>query len=390
MTLSFCLITARVIQKMHGSTASINCCLTIWGWAAHHAWFWDHWRLLGTICTKAEKSVISRKWYSKAWVQDLFISLMKRKNTITMTKTWLAIQEKKEPWKYWKRNCKKLVLQSHLLDCILQTSRHLLDSMDSKQVSKNKKYFPDGKANQKNLQILWEHGLIAEPSYKKKNMTLDGWKNPLTGQIDNSTSLQYLLGQCTDFANELSALQVLGKELGMVVDATPKFHAELAGKGIKYSWGHAKGAYCRMALSERQGRNNFIWLVEKCLDPVEEPNIECVRLMAWHARSYICTYYHLAQQPNHSFLGAQAQQDVQQNNNIAQKQKLLFKERIECLSKQFQTLHCALDFGIGFLSSLITIKKEGILIILTNLQVTMACNIQVLGVHTWWCKYQMY
>jgi len=81
-------------------------------------------------------------------------------------------------------------------------------------------------------------------------------------------------------------------------------------------------------------------------------------------------------------LGAQAQQDVQQNNNIAQQQKLLFKERIECLSKQYQTLHCALDFGRGFLSSLITIKKEGILIILTNLQVTMACNIQVLGVHT--------
>jgi len=80
--------------------------------------------------------------------------------------------------------------------------------------------------------------------------------------------------------------------------------------------------------------------------------------MAQCARSYICTYYHLVQQPNHSFLGAQAQQDVQQNDNIAQQQKLLFKE-IECLSKH----HCTLDFDRGFLSSLMTIKKEGIAIV---------------------------
>jgi len=82
--------------------------------------------------------------------------------------------------------------------------------------------------------------------------------------------------------------------------------------------------------------------------------------MAQCARSYICTYYHLAQQPEHSSLGLQAQQDVQQNDNIAQQQKLLFKE-IECLSKQFQTHHCALDFDRGFLSSQITIKEEGLL-----------------------------
>jgi len=101
-------------------------------------------------------------------------------------------------------------------------------------------------------------------------------KKPLIGQIDNSTLLQYLLGQCTDFANELSTLQVLGKELSMVVDATPKFHAELASKGIEYSWGHAKGMYHWMALLDKQGRNNFIPLVEKCLDPIEELKIEHV------------------------------------------------------------------------------------------------------------------
>jgi len=101
------------------------------------------------------------------------------------------------------------------------------------------------------LQILYEHGLIAESNYQ--SMTLDGRKNPLTGQIDESTSLRHLLAQCADFRNELSALQALGKDLGVVVDSTPKYHAELAGEGIEYSWGHAKGVYRRTQLSHKKG-----------------------------------------------------------------------------------------------------------------------------------------
>jgi len=82
------------------------------------------------------------------------------------------------------------------------------------------------------LQILWERGLIDELNYKA-TMKLDGRKNSLTRLIDESTSLRHLLGKCPDFKNEQSALQVLGQELGVVVDATPKNHAELAGEGIE-------------------------------------------------------------------------------------------------------------------------------------------------------------
>jgi hypothetical protein len=28
--------------------------------------------------------------------------------------------------------------------------------------------------------------------------------------------------------------------LGITVDFTPKFHAEIAGEGVEYSWGHSK------------------------------------------------------------------------------------------------------------------------------------------------------
>jgi len=75
--------------------------------------------------------------------------------------------------------------------------------------------------------------LIAESNYKE--MTLDGCKNPAMGQIEAGESLQQLLGKCSDFAEELSALQVLGQELGVLVDFTPKYHTELAGEGIEYT-----------------------------------------------------------------------------------------------------------------------------------------------------------
>jgi len=67
------------------------------------------------------------------------------------------------------------------------------------------------------LLILWKCRLIAESNYK--TMTLNGCENPLTGQIDKSMSLWCLLGKCTDFQKELNALQALGVDLGVIVDA---------------------------------------------------------------------------------------------------------------------------------------------------------------------------
>jgi len=42
------------------------------------------------------------------------------------------------------------------------------------------------------------------------------------------------------------------------VESTPKYHAELAGEGIEYSWGYAKNACCWAPLAQKKGRNNFI------------------------------------------------------------------------------------------------------------------------------------
>jgi len=84
-------------------------------------------------------------------------------------------------------------------------------------------------------------------------MTLIGTKDPESGGIQPGTSLCGLLEECSDFRNELSTLQLLGQEIGITVDATPKYHAELASEGIEYSWGYSKGVYHHALLSNKKG-----------------------------------------------------------------------------------------------------------------------------------------
>jgi len=206
------------------------------------------------------------------------------------------------------------------------------------------------------LQILQERGLIDDSNYKL--MTVDGKKDPDSEGILQGSSLRALLDDCCDFKNELSALQLLGQEIGITVDATPKYHAELAGEGIEYSWGYSKGVYRRAPLSRKKGRKNFFELVEECCNPAIHLTKERVRKMAKRARSYICTYHYMAQQMNErdNPLAVEANQHQPQNENIlAQQQKLLFVN-IEKLTKQFRTHHCALDFDGNFVTSFLKMK----------------------------------
>ena len=100
------------------------------------------------------------------------------------------------------------------------------------------------------LQVLWERGLIDEPSLE--NFTLDGCKeDAITGDIDLQFSHRHVTAEGTDFKDEETALQYLGTQLGVRVQLTPQFHAELAGEGIEYSWAHTKSWYRCVPVSQK-------------------------------------------------------------------------------------------------------------------------------------------
>jgi hypothetical protein len=56
-------------------------------------------------------------------------------------------------------------------------------------------------------------------------------------------------------------LQILGKQLGVNVLLTPKFHCEVVGEGIEHNWPQAKAKMRITALCKKMGRQNFIVLV---------------------------------------------------------------------------------------------------------------------------------
>ena len=200
-------------------------------------------------------------------------------------------------------------------------------------------------------QVLWERGFISEASLEK--YTLDGRKDPISGQIDLQFSLRHLLSECTDFREEETALQYLGRQLGVAVQLTPKFHAELAGEGVEYSWAHAKAYYRRVPVSRKRGRENFKLLVKECTCPETVLTKDRIEKFASRARAYICTYHHLQQQSASTPCSTNTDEPVP----IVAKQELLYNE-IERLMKAFKGHRCALDFDRGFVNSELKKGKE--------------------------------
>ena len=206
------------------------------------------------------------------------------------------------------------------------------------------------------MQVLWERGFIDVSSLER--YTLDGRKNPITGEVNLQSSLRHILANCKDFKDEETALQFLGTQLGVTVKLTPKFHAELAGEGIEYSWAHSKAFYRRLPLSQKRGRENFKKLVRDCTCP--ESVLTKVRMekFAARARAYICTYHHLEQQKE--LAAAHQNSDNHDETERTNQQELLYSE-IERLMKDMRGHRCALHFDWRFVNSVLkeaTAKNE--------------------------------
>ena len=89
-------------------------------------------------------------------------------------------------------------------------------------------------------------------------------------------------------------IEYLAKELSTAtcncsILFTPKFHCELAGEGIEYSWGASKRYYRRISLKNKKSFSDFVDSIRKSLYRV---NIDMARRFSAKARSYMCSYQH--------------------------------------------------------------------------------------------------
>jgi hypothetical protein len=185
------------------------------------------------------------------------------------------------------------------------------------------------------LQVLWERGWVDEGQIDKYTVDLAKDDDGEVLEGAENWSLKYLMASCLDFAEEVTALQHVGNELGVSVLITPKFHAEMAGEGIEYSWGVSKNVYRRMPLNSKKGKESFKALVHECTSR-DILSTNTVRKLSRRARSYICAYFALHESKNNG-------------NDMP----LLTLPLIQRLAKAYKTHRAAVDFDAGFVNSFV-------------------------------------
>ena len=182
-------------------------------------------------------------------------------------------------------------------------------------------------------QTLWERGFI-DPTKAVNFYTVEGPHHDNYGKPIKERSLKYLVSQLYDFAHEDSQLQFVGKELGLIVDRTPKCHPEMAGEGIEYSWGCAKNHYRNLPIAKKRSKALFLEHVRKCVSQ-NEITKAMVRLFSRRARRYMVAYYKLT----HSLVEGDEFVDTSAT-----------PVKVEKIIKACKTHCCAMDFDAKFIA----------------------------------------
>ena len=147
------------------------------------------------------------------------------------------------------------------------------------------------------------------------------------------------MANCVDFEEEETLLQSIGTKMGVIVDRTPKYHCELAGEGVEYSWGCAKNEYRRKPLSLKRKKETWRQTVRECLSR-EVLTTKRFRKFSRRAREYIVAYHLLSQGGSNSDASAA---NLRSFSDVPVK--------VEKLLKEFKTHRSASDFAKGFITS---------------------------------------
>ena len=151
------------------------------------------------------------------------------------------------------------------------------------------------------LQVLFERGYIditkvksaRSGRYSKLGKKGDFEFGELTAE-GKKYALKHIINECSDFLQEKTDLEHLLEEISTDINTfsvlyTPKFHCELAGEGIEYSWGVSKKIYRKKTFQEKRSFESFVRLVKESLDRV---TVEMARKFSKKARRYMLGYYH--------------------------------------------------------------------------------------------------
>ena len=166
-----------------------------------------------------------------------------------------------------------------------------------KLIRKRKEMIPGWCGSPKGLlQVLFERGLINETKLPKYSDTGKSDQKDSMGQIlpeEEKYVLRNLMEKCSDFKYEPTAMEYLFTQLSctnntaMKLLTSPKYHCEIAGEGIEFSWGLVKKRYRNIQLEETYTKEKFKLCVQKCIATVSKKHTQ---KFASKARCYMMAY----------------------------------------------------------------------------------------------------
>ena len=199
------------------------------------------------------------------------------------------------------------------------------------------------------LQVARERGLLDLDNYCVEDFS-DKGKLDEFGNRKKETSLDILLSQCSDFLNEESLLQLNIRKLGCGVIHTPKYHCEMAGEGIEYSWGNAKMKYRSFKASEKRSKAQFLEKVQFCLSR-EFLTIEKVRKNSRRSREYMVAYFIISSEAS----GCATQNDFASVAEL--KPCAISSSKIEQMKEKVRSHRPAIDFDHNFCDVRVKVEK---------------------------------
>ena len=148
---------------------------------------------------------------------------------------------------------------------------------------------------------------------------------------------------------EESLLQLNLENLGAQCFHLPKFHCELAGEGIEYSWGVAKLAYQKLKKAEKNMLKKFHSQVQTCLSQ-DHLRTNRIRLHSKQARDYMVTYFIMSIEGGNRTNGKISLDKV--------KLCMVSASKIEQMRHTVKTHHAAVDFDKSFCKAKVVVKVE--------------------------------
>ena len=196
------------------------------------------------------------------------------------------------------------------------------------------------------FQVLYERGFI--DITKVNDYTNEG--SLVMGVRNTDLSLNSLIAKLPDFMEEETLLQITAKQLGYVVDRTPKCHPELAGEGIEYAWGSAKIFYRRQPMEEKKSKEKFRSLVDRSTCRETILSTQNIRRFSARARRYMIAYLAIDKVMQAGLIEGNSDeipnQDEKLNMNVTY-------DTIEKCVKVFKCHRSALDFDTAFIKRIV-------------------------------------